>query len=194
MPVDPPPTETRPAWRSPRAATCFGGLLLALLAADLLLKSWAFSGAIGPDQTIILTPRLLALKLTLNKGAVFGMMPGFRWTFVIATFVALVVVLYFFCRSSAKHRWLHAALALVLAGSLGNLYDRLVWAGVRDMLWLFPGVHLPFGWNWPGGATDLYPWIFNLADAYLLVGIGFIFLRSCGAPVVDPATEGGERP
>jgi len=36
---------------------------------------------------------------------------------------------------------------------------------------LFPGVKLPFGWRWPGGAEGLYPWIFNVADICLVAGL-----------------------
>ena len=43
---------------------------------------------------------------------------------------------------------------------------------VRDLFLLFPGVNLPFGWSWPGGARGLYPWIFNAADVYLVLALG----------------------
>ncbi|MCH8259484.1 MAG: signal peptidase II, partial [Planctomycetes bacterium] len=67
--------------------------------------------------------------------------------------------------------------ALILAGAIGNLYDRVMFGMVRDMLWLFPGVKLPFGLTWPGGGSDeLYPWVFNIADASLLVGLGILML------------------
>jgi signal peptidase II len=66
------------------------------------------------------------------------------------------------------------ALALLLAGAVGNLYDRITFGVVRDMLWLFPGVKLPFGWTWPGGNDELYPWIFNVADAAMCVALVFL--------------------
>jgi signal peptidase II len=76
-----------------------------------------------------------------------------------------------FARSGARSMFLHVCLALVLAGALGNLYDRIVYGAVRDLLLLFPGVSLPFGWSWPDGSTGLYPWIFNFADVCLVVGL-----------------------
>ena len=42
----------------------------------------------------------------------------------------------------------------------------------------FKRLVLPFGWTWPGGIRDIYPWVFNFASACLVVGIALILLRS----------------
>lgn len=188
----PEPTH-QPAGRSGRAIRLFAIVLAALLLADIVVKYLAFNFVASepvdvhavvagdeqiPDETIIVIPSVLALKLTVNPGAVFGLWAGYRWMFIVATFVAVAVVGYFFYTSDRREWMIHAALAAILAGALGNLYDRIFYGVVRDMLWLFPGVHLPFGWQWPGGSTYVYPWIFNLADAFLLVGIAVVLLRS----------------
>ena len=92
------------------------------------------------------------------------------------------------CWRSRRDAWLLlVGLALVLGGALGNLYDRVVFGVVRDMLHLFPGVRLPYGWEWPGGGTTLYPWIFNLADVFLLAGVAVITLPSMDSRRVDAA-------
>jgi signal peptidase II len=70
----------------------------------------------------------------------------------------------------------HAALGLVLAGALGNLYDRVVYGAVRDMLHMLPGVRLPMGLRWPNGHDEVWPWIFNIADVSLLLGVGVLLL------------------
>ena len=75
---------------------------------------------------------------------------------------------------------MHIALALILSGALGNLYDRVMFGLVRDMLWLFPGVNLPFGLHWPQGSDQLYPWVFNIADMALLFGLGIILILLWG--------------
>jgi lipoprotein signal peptidase len=166
------------AARSPRAVAIFITLFLVLLAADIGLKAWSFTpGNVGPDGTPLI-PNILALRLTYNEGAIFGSMQGYKWFFVVASAVAAGLILYFFWQSSSRERATHIALALILAGAMGNLYDRLEHNAVRDMLLLFPDVKLPWGLRWWGGSNDIYPWIFNLADVYLLVGIGLILLRS----------------
>ena len=81
--------------------------------------------------------------------------------FVAVTILAVGVIGRVFWNSSASAWGLHLALGLILGGALGNLYDRLRFNAVRDLLWLFPG-------------SGLWPWIFNVADAALLVGVSTV--------------------
>lgn len=182
------------AGRDRSAIVTFLAIALVVLAGDLVLKWWSFQhvagrpvdlalsantglpGVIPPHQGIMLIPKVLQLKLTWNRGAVFGLGAGGRWFFIGVTFIAVAAITLLFWRSPRDRRWLHAALALILAGALGNLWDRMIYGVVRDMLYLFPDVELPFGWSWPNGSRELYPWIFNIADAALVCGVGMILL------------------
>ena len=156
-----------------------------VIGVDLLFKALAFRFVAGapvspasvpPHEAVGVIPYILSLKLVPNRGAVFGIGQGHRLVFVLVGVVAVIVVVIAFVRSAAHRRFLHVALALILAGALGNLYDRVIFGMVRDMLWLFPGVKLPFGLAWPGGSDELYPWVFNIADASLLIGLGILML------------------
>lgn len=170
-----------------------------LIAADLVLKEWSFqhvagvpinpspanvrdSDLIPPHDAVTLIPNVLSLKLTLNFGAVFGLGAGGRVFFIAVTFVAVAIIIAMFWKSGRHQRILHIALAMVLSGALGNLYDRVFIGAVRDMLYLFPGVKLPFGLNWPGGSDEVYPWIFNIADAALVIGVCLILLTLLRSP------------
>jgi len=200
----PPPVHPKRAWRSPAAITLFLGLTLVVLAADLGLKYWAFENVAGvpvrvekknrgptiqiqqpgigwvtidplrPDEPasampdhppVKVVPGLLSLRLTINTGAVFGLGKGAQWVFAIISIAALAVIAWLFVRSPAWVPVWHIALALVTAGAAGNLYDRVQYKAVRDMLHLFP-------------ETRFWPWIFNIADAALMVGVGMIVLLS----------------
>lgn len=161
-----------------------------IVIADLGIKYYVFADIAGQpirpaDLAVFdehayepapLVPSVLSLKLTINHGAVFGMGQGGRWVFILVSLIAVGVIAAVFLRSEARARWLNLALALVLGGAMGNLYDRVVFGAVRDMFWLFPEVKLPFHLHWPGGNDEVYPWIFNLADASLLVGIILLFI------------------
>ena len=200
----PAPTTAR-AGSCPRAWAFLAVLTALLLAADLASKSWAFraiaddpvvldkavilqvkekdpgliQALLPPHDPIVVVPSVLEFKLVLNAGAVFGAGAGGRWFFIAFTGVALAFAVGVFARWTApRDRMAHAGVALVVAGGVGNLYDRVVFACVRDFIHPLPGVPLPFGLRWPGGGSDeLWPYVSNVADAFLLVGIGLLLIR-----------------
>lgn len=131
----------------------------------------------------VVIPHLLNLELVLNAGAVFGAGQGRRWLFIGFTFVALAFALWMFARWTAQRDHLsHACIGLIIAGGLGNLHDRIRFACVRDFLHPLPTARLPFGWRWPNGEPALWPYVSNIADAFLIVGIGALMLRLWRSP------------
>lgn len=194
-----PPTASRPAWMSATAWGVLLGVLVASLALDLWSKSWSFDHVAGypislPDRSEVADPAyrlpfhegmrvlpwsLLDFHLVLNRGAVFGIGQQQRWLFVCFSVLAVAVGLWIFARWTRERMVLaHVGIALVLAGGLGNLYDRLFVGAVRDFLHMLPRWNLPFGLGWPGGATEIFPWVFNVADVSLLAGLGLLYLQS----------------
>ena len=149
------------------------------------------ASAIPRHDEITVVPHVLSLRLTLNTGAVFGLGKGKQWIFVIFSLVAAVLIARAFWRCPAGWWMFRLSLAMILAGAMGNLYDRVRYAAVRDMFHLFPGVELPFGLQWPGGSELVYPWIFNLADAALVGGVAilFIIVWRFGWPTQSPGPE-----
>jgi len=137
-----------------------------------------------PHEPSVVIPYVLEFKLVLNAGAVFGSGHGKRWLFVGFTFVAFGFCLYLFAAWTRKDEWLtHTALGLIVAGGLGNLYDRIVYACVRDFLHPLPNVTYPFGWS-PFGSREVWPYVSNVADAFLLLGVGVIVIRMWKAPQI----------
>jgi signal peptidase II len=127
-------------------------------------------------EPVVVVPHVLHFTLVLNPGAVFGTGPGKRWFFVGFTIVALGFGLFMFAKwCTTRDTWAHVGIGLLLGGGVGNLYDRLVFACVRDFLHPLPG------WKWPGGLTfrgtqEVWPYVSNVADAQLLVGIGILLI------------------
>jgi len=184
-------------WRSPRAWTALGLTLVVAVAIDLVSKELAFrhiapfpvevrraevleagprlDGLIPRHDPMVVIPGLLEFSLVLNPGAVFGIGAGQRWFFIVFTAAALGFGLWMFARWTApRDRLAHVALGLVLGGGLGNLYDRLVFGCVRDFLHPLPGAVWPFGLRWPGGGREIWPYVSNLADLFLLIGIAML--------------------
>ena len=168
------------------------------LAADLFSKSWAFAriadapvtvdretvlrvGAIDPSRISSLipphhavqaVPGLLELTLVLNPGAVFGIGAGKRWFFMIFTGLAMAFAFYMFAVWTRPRDWLsHTAIGLLIAGGLGNLYDRWFFGCVRDFLHPLPNVKWPFGLKLTGSNGDIWPYVSNVADLFLIIGI-----------------------
>jgi signal peptidase II len=201
-----------PAWRSPFAWMTLLGVFLLGLVVDLWLKSWAFRTVAGSpvvlDRDVILADPswkppwhegvevlpygLLDFDLVLNHGAVFGIGQESRTIFIAFTIVAVIVAFSIFAFwTLARSHWAHIGIGLILAGGIGNLYDRIVFGAVRDFMHMFPGWNLPFGWEWPRGGSGLFPWVFNAADVFLLLGMGILILRSGGeVPVTDSSASG----
>lgn len=192
-PVEPAPRRPG-AWRS-RAA--WATLLIATvlgLAIDLVSKHVAFERVAGapvqvrraevlalppsqinsliPDHPpVVVIPGVLNFRLVLNPGAVFGIGAGQRGLFIAFTGAALAFGLWMFARWTGPRDFVaHASIGLVLAGGLGNLYDRLQYGCVRDFLHPLPDLY------WPGG-RPVWPYVSNVADAFLLVGIGIVMIH-----------------
>lgn len=176
------------AFRSPTAILLF--LLTASigLAADLWSKSLAwntlvidptaelerdpFNGHLRVDsETNAFIPGWLHFKVTVNEGAVFGVGQGKQAVFAIVSAAAIGFLFYLFA-TSGRRRFYQFILGMLLAGVLGNLYDRMVFRYVRDMLYMLPGK------QWPGTEREIFPWIFNIADTLLCVGVGLMLIYS----------------
>jgi len=133
---------------------------------------------IPPHEPVVVIPKALSFNLVLNPGAVFGAGAGARWFFVGFTLVALGFAVWMFAAWSDKRdRWLHIGIALIAAGGLGNLFDRVMFGCVRDFIHPLPGILIPFGLSWPGGGRDLWPYVSNVADKCLLIGIAMVLWR-----------------
>lgn len=132
-----------------------------------------------PVPRLEVIPSVLDFTLVLNPGAVFGFGAGKRTIFMIFTVLALGFALALFARWTAKRDHLsHAALGLLISGGLGNLYDRLMFACVRDFIHPLPNVNLPFRWSWPWGGREIWPYVSNVADLALIIAIGFLIWRT----------------
>ncbi|UCG31851.1 MAG: signal peptidase II [Phycisphaerales bacterium] len=102
------------------------------LAVDLWSKDLAFRH-LSADQPVVLIPHVLSLRKVVNPGAMLGLGQGLGLLFMVASILALLFVVYLFAHSDPSRRSLHVGLGLVLAGALGNLYDRTF--HVADAVW-----------------------------------------------------------
>ena len=105
----------------------------------------------------------------VNQGALFGLGSGdedqnANQLFALVSIAAAVAIIFWSTRpASSRDRLLCMALGLILAGTLGNLFDRGVFQGVRDFLY----------WHY---AVDWL--VFNIADCCLVCGAGLLLLQA----------------
>lgn len=200
------------AYRSGRAWVWFLGTIIFGIVTDLLSKSIAFSKVAGSPlnvqraevlqepnlgnlipyhEPVTAIPNILEFTLVLNPGAVFGIGAGQRWFFVVFTLIAMIVALVLFAKWTKARDWAaHAGFGMIVAGGVGNLYDRLVFGCVRDFIHPLPGMKLPFGIRWPnGGGDEVWPYVSNVADLYLLIGIGLLLIYTWRQPVAGESKD-----
>ncbi|MCG3129209.1 MAG: Lipoprotein signal peptidase [Phycisphaerae bacterium] len=94
------------------------------LAVDLWSKDRAFH-VLGQGGRRVLIENVLEFQTMLNPGALFGIGRGQTTFFIIASILALGLVMWMFAQNSPRRRLLHLALGAILAGALGNMYDRI---------------------------------------------------------------------
>jgi signal peptidase II len=126
------------------------------------------------EYDIVVVPSGLEITAVANQGAAMGLGQGRKTLFVLVSVAAILVLFYFFAHSDGR-RFYQVVLGLLLAGVLGNLYDRLVHGYVRDMIHVFPGVY----WSDIHSSlprVELFPWVFNLADVFLCIGVPAVLL------------------
>lgn len=226
------PGHAASAWRHARSHARLWMMAAIGLALDLWTKHLAFTRLdLDPAaESGVVIPNIMAFRRSLNPGALFGLGKGLVPIFILASILALGFVLYLFMHSTRERRSLHVGLGLVLAGALGNLYDRTfviadvvkapdrgrmhhaagkivhesethIWVlegafeaptdpngrpkithtrripkenaeirrqgVVRDFIKMEPRI----------GSFQVWPWVFNLADAWLVIGVGLLMLN-----------------
>lgn len=148
------------AWRAGYLLAAFGIYL-----ADQASKAWAVKTLrFGEDRVVI--RGFLQFAYTENPGIAFGQLQDggsfARWFFVVLAAVASVAVFYYFMRTPRNDDRVLGACALLLAGILGNLTDRVRLGYVVDFIVMHAGEY-----HWP---------TFNIADASICVGAVFLIL------------------
>lgn len=196
----------RPTSRSARPWFVLAITILVALTLDLATKHYAFlrvagdpvvitrervlelptsriNALIPAHEPVTVIPHLLELKLVLNPGAVFGLGAGGRWFFVAFTVAAIGFSLWIFARWTRPTEWFaHVGIGLIVAGGLGNFYDRMVFACVRDFL------HPLYSLSFPGG-RPVWPYVSNVADAFLLLGIAMLMVFLWRGGGTQPSTH-----
>ncbi len=165
----------------------FAVLAASGVAWDLWSKWAVFDRLNCPGQLAVWKGSLMGvtvefdLATTFNHGALWGIGQNQTWFFATLSFIAVVVIGYFvWTRQAIASWWLTIATGLLLAGTLGNLYDRLGLHGWKDVRGPVYAVRDFLDFIFSDGA---FHWAtFNFADTYLVTGAIMLVLQSFWTP------------
>ncbi|MGB7547118.1 MAG: signal peptidase II [Terracidiphilus sp.] len=165
------------SFKAPRRLPWLLGLSALIIFIDRLTKTWV-ALHIPMGGAIPVVPHFLRISHWTNEGAAFSLFADsaspsiVRWSLISFSLLAALVVLIAMVRLGSRFSLTTVALALVFAGALGNVHDRIVYGSVVD----FIEVHI-FSYHFPD---------FNIADSSIVVGACLLLLDSL-LPKKDPA-------
>jgi signal peptidase II len=153
---------------------------IALVGAGLdLTTKWLAFTIVGtpqpgrPAPSVAILPGVFSFTTSFNRGALWGLAQKTKYANLIfaalSVLAALGILYWLICHKAARDRLLALALGLIMAGTIGNCYDRIAGGQVRDFIY-FELI------NWP---------IFNLADSCLVVGAFLLMIQAFFAELPD---------
>ncbi len=137
---------------------------LLVLVADQASKAWVLYGLNLPVRQDLRVFWWLNLTMVWNHGITFGILNGDSQigTWILIAVALIVVALLWAWLRRAESLLAAAALGAIAGGAVGNILDRLRFGAVVD----FIHAHA-FGYSW---------YVFNLADAAIVCGVGVLVL------------------
>ena len=130
-------------------------IVIGFLAIDQASKFWA-RNSLANIGSIPIIENFLHLTYVENRGAAFGMLHGKIILFLIATIIAILLLIkYAYSQKQNKHsKYLNIIVAFIIAGAMGNLIDRAFLGFVTDMI----------------DFRGIWVFVFNIADCYVVCG------------------------
>ena len=136
-------------------------LTVLILALDQGTKIWAQTAL--RSHPLVLIEGALELTYLENRGAVWGLMQGWRIVFLIATVLFLSVIIWFYCKKRRNMTALTRIIrSLLFSGAVGNLIDRVLLGYVRDMIYV---------------SLINFP-VFNVADSAITIAAALLVIET----------------
>ncbi len=133
-----------------------------LIAIDLITKSIAYQQLL--HSSIVIIPNFFSLTYTENTGAAWSMMAGKQQLLTTISLIGAVIFTYMFSQTKKDDWFGRLCLTMMIAGTLGNFYDRFMLGYVRDFL-----SFIIFNYDFP---------IFNVADMLLCIGVFGLLIQT----------------
>lgn len=149
----------------PRIAYAAYGIAILVVVLDQLTKAWVLSGLdLREIGRIEVWSPVFNLTWVENRGVSFGLFGDGSARWMLSLFSIVVAGVLGGWALKADRRLLVGAIGLVMGGAIGNVIDRIRFGFVVDFL------------DFSG--TGVFPWVFNVADAAITVGVVLLILDS----------------
>lgn len=142
-------------------------LLLGVIIFIDQITKYHFSSTLAEGDSQVIIDGFFYFSHYRNEGGAWSIMSNVSWAqtfFKVLTVFAIIGFAVFYVYAFKKnYRWLKVALVFVIAGTIGNFIDRILFNEVIDFLgFIFWGYYFP---------------VFNIADSFLVVGTIMIIMH-----------------
>lgn len=149
----------------PRIALAAYGFALLIIVVDQLSKAWIISGLdLREIGRVPVWPPIFNFTWVENRGVSFGLFGDGSARWMLSIFSIVVAGILGWWALKADRRLLVSAIGLIMGGAIGNVIDRIRFGFVVDFL------------DFSG--TGFFPWVFNVADSAITVGVILLILDS----------------
>lgn len=138
-------------------------LIFLIFLVDRISKNFIIKLA-GNDNTEIIISKFISIDLIWNRGVAFGLFSFDDYLFyrILTLLISIIIILVFWLiiKSEKLEKY---GFIMIFAGSLGNIYDRLVYSSVPD----FIDLHY----------NDFHWFTFNVADIFISLGVILLIIN-----------------
>lgn len=124
------------------------------------LSKWLAVICLEGEPSFYFIQGLLRFSYVENRGAAFGMLENDRWVFLVLSTLTIVCLIAFMFVSKPQSKLERIGLAMILAGGIGNMIDRVILGYVIDFIDFY----------------TIWNYVFNIADSFICIGVGLIIL------------------
>lgn len=123
---------------------------------DRITKIWVLKTLKGGNDIVVIK-NLFSFQYLENRGAAFGIFQGKTLLLAMITLIVVGGIIYYLIKYRPQSKIMKIGLGFIIAGALGNLYDRIVYKYVVDFIL----VHYKDVYYYP---------TFNVADIFVVMG------------------------
>ena len=142
-------------------------IVLGCVAVDQATK-WIVALNMEIGQSVPFIKNVFHFTYIRNPGAAFGSLSNSRWIFIILSTVMIAGMIYYLVKFRPKSKLMYIPMSMIIGGGLGNMIDRLFYGdkfGDGTVIDFLDFCAFPKLWSW----------IFNVADAFVVVGAIILF-------------------